>query len=330
MLLGVDLNLLRTFVVVYRAKSLTAAAETLRVSQPAVSHALRRLRHHFDDPLFVRTGTGVKPTRLATDLYAEIGGPLSHIVASTEDRTRFDPATSNRRFRIALTDLGEAGLLPRILRATGSAGSGIQIETVPLDIDTVVRDVLSRDVDAAITSSPVHGPVNQEVLFHDRYGCLVPATLDDDDGTIREEDLRRLPEVRVGPSAGHRAITEAVTTLGAGVLSRTPHVEVHRFTSLPRIVAQCGFVAIVPIDAFTDLTVPETTKLLELPFPSPATAVHLISHHEAGASSAVGWFLDTVRTALASPGARLSSGSSIRSASERMERASGRIQSVST
>jgi DNA-binding transcriptional LysR family regulator len=299
MLHSIDLNLLRTFVVVYRAKNLTAAAETLRVSQPGVSHALRRLRTHFDDPLFVRTGTGVRPTRLAVDLYAEVSGPLSHIVASTEDRTRFDPATSRRTFRIALTDLGEAGLLPRILQATGSAGSGISIEVVPLDIDTVARDVLSRDIDAAITSSPVLGPVSQEILFHDRYACLAPATLQDDEGRIRVEDLQRLPEARVGPSAGHRAITEAVTTLGAGVLSRTPQVEVPRFTSLPWIVARCGFVAIVPIDAFAALTIPAGAKLLELPFPSPTTSVHLISHHDAGGASATAWFLNTVRSTLA-------------------------------
>lgn len=298
-LLSIDLNLLRTFVVVYRAKNLTAAAETLRVSQPGVSHALKRLRTHFDDPLFVRTGTGVRPTRLAVDLYAEVSGPLSHIVASTEDRTRFDPATSRRRFRIALTDLGEAGLLPRILQATGSEGSGIGIEVVPLDIDTVARDVLSRDIDAAITSSPVIGPVNQEILFHDRYACLAPADLEDDDGRIRVEDLQRLPEARVGSAAGHRAITEAVTTLGAGVLSRTPRVEVPRFTSLPWIVARCGFVAIVPIDAFAALTIPAGAKLLELPFPSPTTSVHLISHYDAGAGSATAWFLDTMRSTLA-------------------------------
>lgn len=299
MLSSLDLNLLRTFVVVYRARNLTAAAETLRVSQPAVSHALRRLRTHFDDPLFLRTGTGMQPTRLAVDLYAEISGPLSQIVASTEDGARFDPATSHRRFRIALTDLGEAGLLPRILRATGSAGSRIAIEVVSLDIDTVARDVLSRDVDAAITSSPVLGPVKQEILFQDRYACLVPADLDDENGRIRVEDLRRLPEARVGPAAGHRAITEAVTTLGAGVLSRAPQVEVPRFTSLPWIVARCGFVAIVPIDAFAALTLPDGAKLLELPFPSPTTSVHLVSHPDAGATSATAWFLDTVRSTLA-------------------------------
>ncbi|QEW04085.1 LysR family transcriptional regulator [Microbacterium lushaniae] len=296
---SIDLNLLRTFVEVFRAGNLTAAAESLRVSQPAVSHALRRLRAHFDDPLFVRTGSGVRPTRRAHDLYAEISGPMSHLLASTEDGTRFDPDTSHRRFRIALTDLGEARLLPRILVATGAAGSGISIEVVTLDIDTVTRDIVSGDIDAAITSSPVSGPVDQEVLFQDRYGCLVPSDLDDDDGRIRVEDLRRLPEARVGASAGHRAITDAVTTIGAGVLSPVAHVEVTRFTALPWIVAHCGFVAIVPVDAFRTLTVPTGAKLLELPFPSPTTSVHLVSHQDAGAATATAWFLDTIRSTLA-------------------------------
>lgn len=299
MQLSVDLNLLRTFLVVYRARNLTAAAEELRLSQPAVSHAVKRLRHHFDDPLFTRTRTGVRPTPLAAEIYAEISGPLSQVVASAEERVRFDPATSTRRFRIALTDLGEAGLLPRILSATESAGSGIQIQTVPLDIATVARDILSRDIDAAITSSPVRGPVTQEVLFHDRYACLVPADLEDDAGTIRVDDLRRLPEVRVGPSSGHDAIAQAVAALGAGILSDTPHVEVHGFTALPRIVAACGFVAIVPIDAFGDSVSLEGTKILELPFPSPSTAVRLISHPASRTSAAHAWFLDTVTASLA-------------------------------
>jgi DNA-binding transcriptional LysR family regulator len=299
MMANIDLNLLRTFIAIYRAQNLSVAAEVLRVSQPAVSHALRRLRTHFDDPLFFRTGTGVRPSRVATDLYADISGPLSRIMASTEDGARFDPSTSRRRFRIALTDLGEAGLLPRILLATGRTGPGITIEVVPLDIDTVAREVLSGDIDAAITSSPVLGPVNQEILFQDRYACLVPSDLQDDNGRIRIEDLRRLPEARVGPSAGHRAIMEAVTTLGAGVLSPVPHVEVPRFTSLPWIVARCGFVAIVPIDGFAALALPAGAKLLELPLPSPTTAVHLISPHDAGATSATAWFLDTMRSTLA-------------------------------
>ncbi|WP_258933738.1 LysR family transcriptional regulator [Nesterenkonia pannonica] len=124
--LTIDLNLMRTFVVVYRARSITRAAKILHLSQPAVSHALRRLRHHFEDPLFVRTRTGVAPTRLAASIYAEVNGPLSQVAASTEDRTRFDPATSTRRFRLALTDLGEAGLLPVSFRRPEAQARGFR------------------------------------------------------------------------------------------------------------------------------------------------------------------------------------------------------------
>lgn len=296
--LTIDLNLLRTFAVVYRERSITRAADALNVSQPAVSYALRRLRAHFDDPLFVRSGSGVRPTRVAVDLFADVSGPLAQLAHSAEDRAAFDPATSHARFRIALTDLGEAGLLPRILQAVSGATSGIRIGTVPLDVDTVAHDIVSRDIDAAIMSSAVPARVSQEVLFYDRYVALVPADVDGDDGTVRLEDLRALREVRVGASAGHRAIADAVSALGEGVLADEPRVEVHRFTALPWIVAGGGFFAIVPVDAFAYVTPADGVRLLDLPFPSGRAEVRLVSHRDGGTSAAHTWFLDTIRAAL--------------------------------
>jgi DNA-binding transcriptional LysR family regulator len=300
--LDIDLNLLHTFTVVYRTRNITAAAETLGLSQPAVSHALKRLRQHFGDPLFVRSRTGVQPTHLATQIYEEVGGPISQILTISQEKTRFDSRSSNRRFRIALTDLGEAALLPRILRTMALTGPGVRVEVVRLDIATVTADVLGGSVDAAIASSRVYGPVREQVLFHDRYGCLVPGSFAEEGGKVRMEDLRRLREVRVGPSAGHKAITDVLARVGPGVFSDSPHVEVQGFTALPKLVAECGFAAIVPIDAFRELARAEDVKVLELPFTSPSTAVWLISQREGGGreSFAQKWFLDAVRTALQS------------------------------
>ena len=125
---GLDLNLLRTFTVVYRMRNITAAAEVLGLSQPAVSHALKRLRQHFGDALFVRSRSGMQPTHLATTIYNEVGGPIAQLTTIAEEKSRFDPERSTRRFRIALTDLGEAALLPRILRAMARTGPGIRVE----------------------------------------------------------------------------------------------------------------------------------------------------------------------------------------------------------
>lgn len=67
---GIDLNLLVTFVVLFRELSVTRTAARLNVGQPAVSGALARLRLHFDDPLFLRMGRGVQPTVRAMDIAA--------------------------------------------------------------------------------------------------------------------------------------------------------------------------------------------------------------------------------------------------------------------
>lgn len=298
--LGLDLNLLRTFVVVYRTRSITGAARTLHVSQPAVSHSLKRLRSHFDDQLFLRSKGGVLPTPFATHLYEEISAPLSQITDLTNERTRFDPAVATRTFTLALTDIGEAALLPRILDAVMESAPEVRIKSLRIDIDTVVEDVLTGRVDAAIASSLVPAAVNQEVLFHDRYGCIVPADVGDDNGVARIEDLRRLREVRVNHSIGHNAIADALTNLGPEVFAPVPHVEVQGFASLPRIVANGGYAGIVPIGAHRELTRSYETRILDLPCESPERAVRLISHriHTTDGYSAHRWLFDTIRRAL--------------------------------
>lgn len=67
-LLGIDLNLLLTFLVVFRERSVSEAARHLHVTQPAVSGALVRLRQCFDDPLFLRRNRGMQPTAKAQEI----------------------------------------------------------------------------------------------------------------------------------------------------------------------------------------------------------------------------------------------------------------------
>ena len=168
-----DLNLLRVFATIYEAGSLTKAAQALHITQPSVSHALSRLRHQFDDVLFVRTAGRMEPTAVATDLHESIGDHLLGIQRTIEHTTGFDPATSERRFRICLTDVGEMTLLPPVLERVMADAPGIEIEVVPLDVGRVAGWLVSGQVDVAIASTPITGQVESDVIMQDRYVCLV-------------------------------------------------------------------------------------------------------------------------------------------------------------
>src|SRR5688572_24401137 len=87
----VDLNLVVVFEAIYRARNLTAAGRQLSLSQPAMSHALSRLRWALKDPLFVRLPRGLQPTPLADEIAPALARGLAAIRGSFE-RAAFDPA----------------------------------------------------------------------------------------------------------------------------------------------------------------------------------------------------------------------------------------------
>jgi DNA-binding transcriptional LysR family regulator len=101
-----DLSLIRAFVAVYETGSVSAAAQRLHVTQPSVSHSLARLKDILHRPLFTRTRLGMEPTALARELYPSMQGALDSIASAFAKAIKFEPATSQRIFKIAMTDLG--------------------------------------------------------------------------------------------------------------------------------------------------------------------------------------------------------------------------------
>src|ERR1700757_1786703 len=99
-----DLNLLVVFDAVVQARNATRAAEKLNMSQPAVSHALARLRAALDDELFVRTPDGMEPTPQAEHLAPSVRQALAELAAALGNRATFEPRTAARSFAIAVNN----------------------------------------------------------------------------------------------------------------------------------------------------------------------------------------------------------------------------------
>ncbi len=116
---SVDLNLLVVFQHLYNARRVSRVAEALGVTQPAVSNSLARLRKLFNDELFIRTSRGMLPTPMAVALAEPIAAALDALHGVFNRQLAFDPATSRRAFRIAMTDIGEVHFLPKLMHALG-------------------------------------------------------------------------------------------------------------------------------------------------------------------------------------------------------------------
>jgi DNA-binding transcriptional LysR family regulator len=168
----VDFKLLQLFDVLYDTRSVTKAADQLRLSQPTASIWLGQLRRELRDPLFVRTPGGMVPTPRATTLIGPCREVLESLRRLTAWEATFDPATAQRRFRISMTDASHVTLLPRLLAELRAKAPRARLDAVGIDGNTE-RALESGESDLAIGYLPgLAGGIRQEKLYDQDWVCL--------------------------------------------------------------------------------------------------------------------------------------------------------------
>ena len=150
----IDLNLLRLFDAVYRARSVSRAAESLGLTQPAASHGLGRLRLLLKDALFTRAPGGVAPTPRAERLAAAVQAALALLEEALHEPARFEPKASRKVFRIHMSDIGEGRFLPALMARLGELAPGVRVETLPFAPTEIAPALDSGRVDFAFGFLP--------------------------------------------------------------------------------------------------------------------------------------------------------------------------------
>ena len=128
---NLDLNLLKTLHALLEELSVSRAAIRLSLSQSAVSHALSKLRTHFNDPLLIKIQNGMAPTPLAQELKIPLSGIMEQIRSLTFEG-RFDPAVEKAVFRISASDYGAGIILPRLMEKMSVSAPHCSIECSPV------------------------------------------------------------------------------------------------------------------------------------------------------------------------------------------------------
>src|SRR6202035_1305179 len=129
---AVDLNLLKAFDALTTERAVTRAAERIGLSQPAMSHALSRLRSLFADDLFVRTPSGMEPTARAREIAPLIAAAIEQIEAALNLGAGFDPATSAGIFTAGMGEYAEVALVGRLAEAFAREAPGATLRLLSL------------------------------------------------------------------------------------------------------------------------------------------------------------------------------------------------------
>jgi DNA-binding transcriptional LysR family regulator len=280
-----DLNLLRVFDAVLRERSVTTASRRLALTQPAVSNALARLRTLFDDPLFVRTPSGMEATPFGRGLAEPVRQALALLESALAHGPGFDPASSTRAFRFYMSDLGQIEFLPPLVEQVRHQAPGVQLEAVALDVEDLADALATGALDLAVGFLPgLHAPLRRKALFRDPYVCLMRADHPHIKGKLTKKLFLEASHVLVSYRGGHHVIEEALERAG---LARRITVRVPHFTVVPMMLQRTDLILTLPrrVALVYERLGPFKSLPLPVPIASADVGVHWHERFDADAGN---------------------------------------------
>lgn len=195
-----DLNLLIVFDAVMQERSVTRAGSRIGLSQPAMSHALNRLRYMLKDELFIRSPEGMVPTPRAELLAQPLRNALSEIQLAVEP-TAFDPAASDRRFTLAVNNYAAVVLAPPLVAAVAAAAPAVRLDLRPSGTLDIVDRLDRGDLDMALGGMASPGErFATTPLLDDPFVLVMRRGHPASRSKLSAEDFAALPHLEISSS----------------------------------------------------------------------------------------------------------------------------------
>ncbi|MES2536162.1 MAG: LysR family transcriptional regulator [Pseudomonadota bacterium] len=273
----IDLNLLVVFNELYMERRVSAVAEKLGLTQPAISNALSRLRRLMDDELFLRGSNGMEPTAYANQVAEPIAYALSSLHTTLNQRTTFDPATSQRKFTIGLADLGEIYLLPALMDTLERLAPGVSISTVRSTAVNLADEMEAGHIDLSAGLLPqLKSGYMQRRLFTQRYVCMFRQGHALDKEEISIEEFSAAEHVAVtSPGTGHAKVEELLAHQG---VRRRIRLTLPHFVSVGHVLQSTQMIATVPERYAMQCVRPFQLRYVRHPVALPEISINLFWH----------------------------------------------------
>ncbi|EZP83956.1 LysR family transcriptional regulator [Novosphingobium resinovorum] len=275
---------LSVFEAMMKLKSVTLAANELELPQSSLSRNLHTLREHFNDQLFIRTRNGMIPTSVAQSIAKGVEEALRIYRTGLCERRQFDPAESERNFRIAASDLGQYYMMPLVRRHSIDVAPDVSFTAVPIG-RTLISDLESGAADVAIGSYPnLYANVKEQTLFREEYVCILPRAMVPS-GILTLSDFKAMDHLVVDGrhySHGHQ---EAEQRILDTIDAKRVRMVSESFMVTALIAEMSDLILTIPRSAARVVRSPHMTIVappLDLPVIEVKQYWHERFHHDAG------------------------------------------------
>lgn len=291
---AIDLNLLIVFDAMLEDRNVTRAGRRIGLSQPAMSHALNRLRYMLKDDLFVRTPDGMTPTPRAEELAGPLRNALSEMRQALEPAL-FDPATSDRHFVIAVDNYAAAVLVPPLVAALSAAAPAVRLDLRP----SVTMDVVDRidhgDLDLAIDTTD-NLPGSRFIaapLFEDRLVMVMRQDHPAGRGRLSARAVAALAFLEISSIRSDTGVLDrwlAASGLDRRVALRAPYI------SVVPLLLQSDLVTVLSRRIAEELMRDHALQQRPLPFETPTEQTAMLWHRRLDRHPAHRWLRDVIQS----------------------------------
>ena len=294
---GVDLNLLKAFDALATERAVTRAGDRIGLSQPAMSHALSRLRDLFADDLFVRTPTGMEPTARAREIAPLVAAAIEHIEAALNLGIGFDPAKSGGIFTAGMAEYAEVALVGRLAAAFADRAPRATLRLTPLTGANAAEQLDRGVIDVAVAhfnALPPH--IESVLLLRDPFVVVAGRRHPITGQQLSVEAYAAANHILVSPRGDTSgALDRILVDFG---LRRRIALLVATYLALPAALAASDLVATVPSRTARQIAAIAEIEIMPLPIDFAMT-VSMAWHRRAASEPAQAWFRSLLSDAAA-------------------------------
>ena len=286
----IDLNLFTVFEAIYTEGSLTQAGKRLNLTQPAISHALSRLRERLDDPLFERHGHRMRPTPMAQKLMPEVQTALKQLNSALQQAHDFDASISDKTYCLAMRDIIESTMLPPMIQNLNELAPNVTLASVRIERKEMAQKLASGEVDFAVDILlPKQKNIMHVKLIEDDLVIISNKSLRNTGAAISESQYLKAKHILVSTRAsGPNLVDYTLSFLG---LERNISLRCQHYYAACQVVNKTDLLLTMPKHYAQVLAQHfDNIEIHPLPFKSGNIDMHLYWHQNRDTDPANMWF----------------------------------------